>query len=101
MAKLSSGAEIRKLFVSSDLKYRLPGGIYSEFTKEVQGDIISCGNPCYFCIADLCLPNSIYNEGVERGPKRKLKEALTSAPLFCSPPAPPSRESSVSSADLK
>ena len=61
MAKLSSGAEIRKLFVSSDLKYRLPGGTYSQFTTEVQGDIISCGNPCYFCIADLCLPNSIYN----------------------------------------
>ena len=59
MAKLSSGAEIRKLFVSSDPKYRLPGGSYSQFTTEVKGDSITCGNPSYFAIADLCLPNSI------------------------------------------
>lgn len=60
MAKLSSGAEIRKLFVSSDPKYRVAGS-YSEFTTEVAGDSIMCGNPCYFSISDLCLPNSIYN----------------------------------------
>ena len=63
MAKLSSGADIRKLFVSSDPKYRLPGGSYNTFTTEIKGDSISCGNPWYFAIADLCLPNSIYDVG--------------------------------------
>ena len=61
MATDSSGLEITKVFVSSDVRAPNTGDETGKFTWQCPGDTLRTGNPCYVTVSDLALAHSFYN----------------------------------------